>query len=276
MYRLLKPVNSSNGKGKNKMKNILKGIIPALLLVTMATPGLAENRQGAVTVSPFVGGYLLDHEQREANRPIFGLRGGYNFTKNLGAEAMFGYSLTKTKQGNRETDMYRYGVDVLYHFMPDSNFVPFVAIGGGGTSFNTPNTPSAPSHYAGLFSYGGGVKYFVSDNVALRGDVRHVVLHHDTGDNNLEYSAGLTFQFGGVQKAATALPPVEKASTKNEQVADTTEPTVLFTAPVNGATAAPVNQKVNAAFSEAMDPATINSTTFTLNQGTVPVTGAVT
>lgn len=263
------------------MNRIIKGIVPGLLLITLATPGFAENRQGAVTVSPFVGGYLLDKEQREDNRPIFGLRGGYNFTKNLGAEAMFGYSLTKTKNGDRETDLYRYGVDVLYHFMPDSRLVPFVAIGGGGTNFNTPHTASAPSHYAGLFNYGGGVKYFVSDNVALRGDVRHVVLVHDTGDHNLEYSAGLTFQFGGVQKTATALPPAEKTVEKAatpviEKVVDTTAPTVSFTAPVNGATAAPVNQKVNAAFSEAMDPATINGSTFTLFQGNVPVIGNVT
>lgn len=263
------------------MNRIVKGIVPSLLLITLATPGFAENRQGAVTLSPFVGGYLLDKDQREANRPIFGLRGGYNFTSNLGAEAMFGYSLTKTKQGAKETDLYRYGVDILYHFMPDGDFVPFVAIGGGGTNFNTPNTASAPSHYAGLFSYGGGIKYFVSDNVALRADVRHAVLVHDTGDHNLEYSAGLTFQFGGVRKAATALPPAEKSSERtaapvSQQVADTTAPTVTFTAPVNGATAAPVNQKVNAAFSEVMDPATISAETFTLYQGNVPVIGTVT
>jgi OmpA-OmpF porin, OOP family len=191
------------------MKKILKGLVPGLLIITLATPGFAENRSGAVTVSPFVGGYLLDKEQQEENRPIFGLRGGYNFTKSIGAEAMFGYSLTEKKEsyGSKETDLYRYGVDILYHFMPDNKFVPFIAVGGGGTNFNTPSTPSAKSHYAGLVDYGVGFKYFVADNVALRGDVRHAVLIHDTGDNNLEYSAGLTFQFGGKEKVA-ALPVV--------------------------------------------------------------------
>jgi OmpA-OmpF porin, OOP family len=189
------------------MKRILKGILPGLLLIALATPGFAENRAGAVTISPFVGGYLLDKEQREENRPIFGLRGGYNFTKYLGAEAMFGYSLTETKQGSRETDLYRYGVDILFHLMPDSDFVPFIAVGGGGTNFKTPQTPSVKSHYAGLVNYGVGLKYFVADNVALRGDVRHVVLVKDLGENNLEYSAGLTFQFGGKEKVA-AIPVV--------------------------------------------------------------------
>jgi OOP family OmpA-OmpF porin len=267
------------------MKKILKGILPGLVLITLATPGFAENRQGAVTVSPYVGGYLLDEEQHEVNRPMFGLRTGYNFTENFGAEAMFGYSLTETKLHygpRRETDLYRYGIDLLYHFMPQSNFVPFVVIGGGGTNFYTPNTPSEPSHYAGLFSYGGGVKYFVADNVALRGDVRGVLLVHDTGHQNLEYSAGLTFQFGGVRKtvACGLTPSADTTEMKMAAVipaaADTTSPTVSFTAPVDGATAAPLNQKVNAAFSKAMDPATITAATFTLKQDKTPVSGNVT
>jgi Ice-binding-like/Bacterial Ig-like domain len=45
---------------------------------------------------------------------------------------------------------------------------------------------------------------------------------------------------------------------------DTTKPTVASTIPVNGATAVGFNQVVSATFSEAMNPATINSTTFTL------------
>ena len=133
------------------MKKLMKGTLTGVLLVTLATPGFAENRQGATTVSPFVGGYVLDKHQHEESRPEFGLRAGYNFTENFGAEAMFGYSLTskKGKYGSKETDNYRYGVDILYHFMPDNKFVPFVAIGGGGTSFNTPDTANTGSKLTG-------------------------------------------------------------------------------------------------------------------------------
>lgn len=256
------------------MKKILKGTLTGLLLVSMATPGFAENRKGAVTLSPFVGGYLLDGDQREENRPEFGLRAGYNFTKNFGAEAMFGYSLTETKEqyGSREADMYRYGVDLLYHFMPDNNLVPFIVLGGGGTNFNIPNTPSAESHYAGTVSYGGGVKYFVTPDIALRGDVRHAILVHDTGDNNFEYSAGLTFNFGGERKAVAAVAPVADTSAP----ADTVAPTVSFTTPVNGDTAVPLNQRASVAFSEPMSQESLSASTFTLQQGSKPVSGKVT
>jgi outer membrane beta-barrel protein len=244
------------------------------LLVTLVTPGFAENLKGAVTVSPFVGGYLLDKHQDEESRPSFGVRGGYNFTRNLSAEAMFGYSLTETRlsrgsAGSKETDLYRYGVDILYHFMPDNKIVPFIAIGGGGTNANTPNTPSLKGRSSGLVDYGGGVKYFVAPDIALRADVRHAILFHNPINNNLEYGVGLTFQFGGTRKAVAA---VAVAS----EVADATAPTVNFTAPVNGATTVAVNQKASVSFSEDMDQETLTTRTFTIKQGSSAVDGTVT
>lgn len=268
------------------MKKILKGTLTGLLLVTLATPGFAENRQGAFTLSPFVGGYVLDKATPFESRPIFGLRAGYNFTENLGAEAMFGYSLSETKlsqgsAGSKETDLYQYGVDVLYHFMPKSNFVPFVEVGGGVTHFKVPSTPSiGHPYYIGQVNYGAGVKYFVNPDVALRADVRHAILVQDTANNNLEYAVGLTFNFGGKRKAVAAVTSTEAADTVAPKAtglaADTTAPTVTFTSPVKGDKHAPVNQKVNAAFSENVDPNTINAATFTVTQGTTPVSGKVT
>ena len=53
-------------------------------------------------------------------------------------------------------------------------------------------------------------------------------------------------------------------------------PTVISTIPLTGATNVPINQSVSATFSVPMNPATINSTTFTLTgPGTTPVAGLV-
>lgn len=57
---------------------------------------------------------------------------------------------------------------------------------------------------------------------------------------------------------------------------DTTAPTVLSTAPANGATGVAINRNIIVTFSEAMNSATITTSTFTLVQGTTPVPGAVT
>jgi len=54
-------------------------------------------------------------------------------------------------------------------------------------------------------------------------------------------------------------------------------PTVISTVPANGATAVPVNQALTATFNVAMDPASIDSTTFTVTgPGGTAVTGVVT
>jgi hypothetical protein len=56
---------------------------------------------------------------------------------------------------------------------------------------------------------------------------------------------------------------------------DTTAPTVVATVPANAATGVAVNHTVTAAFSEAMDPLTISTATFTVKQGTTAVLGTV-
>jgi len=52
-------------------------------------------------------------------------------------------------------------------------------------------------------------------------------------------------------------------------------PTVSSTVPANGATNVPVGNALSATFSEAINPLTINTTTFTLNQGAASVAGTV-
>src|SRR5207249_106767 len=58
--------------------------------------------------------------------------------------------------------------------------------------------------------------------------------------------------------------------------ADTTAPTVSATVPANAATGVAISGKIAAAFSEAMNPLTISTATFTLQQGTTAVAGTVT
>jgi len=89
------------------------------------------------------------------------------------------------------------------------------------------------------------------------------------------YTAKITT--GVTDLAGNAL-AVEKTWTfTTGTAADTTAPTLSSTSPASGATGAAFNGIITATFSEAMDPATITPTTFTLEEtvaGT-PVTGTV-
>lgn len=70
----------------------------------------------------------------------------------------------------------------------------------------------------GLFgNYGFGIKYKLSEKVALKADLRHLI-ETDHGDNTLLYTVGLAIPFG--KKAAPA--PVVKEEPKPEPVAEKT------------------------------------------------------
>ena len=59
-------------------------------------------------------------------------------------------------------------------------------------------------------------------------------------------------------------------------ILDLTAPRVLSTDPANNATGVAINKSVTATFSEAMDPLTINTSTFTVHNGSASISGTVT
>jgi OOP family OmpA-OmpF porin len=167
------------------------------VFLTIANPVMAENREGAVTLSPFFGGLTFAGGSEHLDSDFaMGLRGGYNFTRELGAELLLGYTETVHDPEVIRANLYRYGADILYHFRPDKDLVPFVVAGLGGF---TEDYSRVIHDQANLyFNYGGGVEYSLADWVALRGDIRHAVVFD--GHNNAELSLGFKFQFGGISR----------------------------------------------------------------------------
>ncbi len=185
------------------MKNRLSSIVAAALIVS-ATTAFGAVKQGQFSVSPVVGGYSFEGgKQHLHTNMVYGARAGYNFTKAFGMEALFDYAFTESYRNKGKVDMYRYGGDLLYHFMPDSKFVPYIAAGYSGLNFRGGQI-NRKIHGAG--DYGIGAKFFVADNFALRADVRHIIYRFDkTTFHNLEYTLGAYIPFGG---AAPAVQPV--------------------------------------------------------------------
>lgn len=167
----------------------------AVITTTVMTAAHAANKEGQFSLSPVIGGITFDGQQSLDTRPFYGVRGGYNFTDNLGVEALFDYARTEYTHSNDHVDFYRYGGELLYHFMPDARLVPYVAAGYAGVNYNASNG-TASSKVVGAFDYGLGLKYFLADNIALRGDVRHLMYSDDDTLNAIEYSLGLYIPFG--------------------------------------------------------------------------------
>ncbi|MEN6488144.1 MAG: OmpA family protein, partial [Smithella sp.] len=161
----------------------------------------AQVRPGSVTITPTIGGYMFEGNEDMDNSVSVGLRAGYNFTKYFGIEGYAHYVPTDIENSSTNVDFLGYGLEGLYHFMPDSKFVPFFAIGVGGVHYSHATEDTTDGKRDKITAdYGVGVKYFVTENVALRADVRHVI-PFDGVNNNLLYTVGLSFSFGGAKKA---------------------------------------------------------------------------
>jgi OmpA-OmpF porin, OOP family len=180
-----------------------------VVLLIFSTPALAGTRDGGISISPYAGGFLFQGDQNLNHNFVYGLRLGYDITKHWGIEAMGGYVHTRYNPIGRDdaADIYNYRIEGIYNFMPDSRFVPFIAIGGGGQSITYDN--NLPNKTRPVADYGVGFKLFFTDWLAFRVDVRHV-LAFGSVYNNLEYTGGLTFYFGGRTPAPAPLPVKEE------------------------------------------------------------------
>jgi OmpA-OmpF porin, OOP family len=214
------------------VKNVIKVFIVFALLV-FSTTAFAQIKPGAFNIGPLFGVGVFEGNQDLDNAPVLGVRGGYDFTKNWGVEATVdwiptryhynttsyywvgqsaraGYLATDYGTDSAHVNVYNYRVEAVYNFMPDSNLVPFVAAGIGGQTIDyrggikSDRTRFAPD-------YGVGLKYFLTENMAIRADVRHV-LAIGSIYNDLEATLGMAFYFGGKKEApAPPPPPPEKA-----------------------------------------------------------------
>jgi OOP family OmpA-OmpF porin len=192
------------------------------LFVIASTAAAGGVRPDSFTLSGIVGGYTFDGKQHLETGPVIGVRGGYNFTKYFGAEALFDYVPTEsTRAGLGDADVYRYGGELLLHLLPDNNLVPYLAAGYGAITIDRDNQNSLTK---GTFSYGPGIKYFLTDDLALRGDFRHLVFSHNESLFNYEYTVGITYQFGGKQPAPAAAPVAAPVVQPEAEVAPAPEP----------------------------------------------------
>jgi OmpA-OmpF porin, OOP family len=189
------------------MWNLIAAMLVTLSVVTAGTV-YAGERAGAITLSPFVGGYTFDGAESLETRPVVGLRLGYNFIKNFGLEGTFSYvstSFTRVVPGT--VNVFNYRLEGIYNFMPDQSLTPYLAIGGGGATIEMPVNVniSHPHNHSPTLNFGGGVKWFLKENIAIRADYHQNFLI-DTSDSNnkvqdflmnYEYSLGLQISFGG-------------------------------------------------------------------------------
>ncbi len=189
-------------------------ILPLLLAVVFLFPlaANAEIKAMSVELSPFFGYHFFEEDQNLEDNFVFGGRVGYNITNRFAIEGALEFISTNVDDKNQtfttegqftspidDVKMTSYHLDMLYHFMPEGRFNPFIAAGYGAAHYS----PKINNENLSVISYGVGAKYWLAENIGLRADLRDNLVVDDTF-HNIEATLGVIFRFGGVSKAEAA------------------------------------------------------------------------
>ncbi len=177
-----------NQEGKMGRTAVIFTFLAVLLLLPFVVS--AEIREGSFEINPYAGLHIFDNSEGLAKTGVYGLRLGYNLTKNVGVEGAFDLVGSRVRMAH---------ADLLYHFMPEKSLNPFLVAGLGAAKINPSDSDS---YKAFMGNFGVGVKYFFNRNMAFRAEIRDVI----TNMQNLAVTAGLTFAFGGKSPAPAPKP----------------------------------------------------------------------
>lgn len=168
----------------------------------------SEIVEGSTEVGVFGGYNWFEDHQNLKDHSEYGGRVGYNFTRNFGLEAVVeritsrvdNRSLTDDDEGRYlspmdDVDLTIYHLDAVYHFIPDGKFNPFVVVGLGGAHYS----PDISTGDMAAFNVGVGAKYWLTEHVAIRADLRDYMVTEVLQEtyHNLGATLGITFAFGG-------------------------------------------------------------------------------
>ena len=183
-------------------KTLSASFILAAFLFFFVSSSHAEIKAETYSIMPFIGGYTFEGNEDLESKAVYGIRFGYDITKEWGVEGTFDWLRTNysTNIANSDVDTYGYRLEALYHFLPQGKLVPFLAAGVGDRTAHYTNPSITRDRNQILAVYGAGLKYFLYKDIALRGDIRHMILLNDNY-NNLEYTIGLAYYFGGPKPA---------------------------------------------------------------------------
>lgn len=177
----------------------------------------AANSDYKYEITPMIGGtYTEGNINLERDYFNGGLALGFNLDDSMFDQIELGFlrsieDVEYRDAGGRDTGVTRVFTNVIKEY-PMSDAMSFYGLLGAGLEFF--DDEAFDNNEDGLFgNYGVGIKYKVTEAIALKADVRHLI-ETDHGDNNLLYTVGLAIPFG--KKAAPA--PMVKEEPKPEPV----------------------------------------------------------
>jgi OOP family OmpA-OmpF porin len=183
---------------------------------------------GSIEISPFLGYNFFQSSQNLNDNLLYGGRVSYNFSKVFALEGTLEFVNTSVHDGTLtgyqpgqfrspidKVNIYFYNIDAVFNLMPDDDFTLFVLGGFGADDYS----PSIETGDMSTFDLGVGAKYWLSDHLGLRLDLRDNMVTETFYQGaflkgyyqNINTTLGVIFAFGGEPKKkveSTEAPPV--------------------------------------------------------------------
>jgi len=179
----------------------------------------------AMTLTPYIGGYRFEGNSNIGDTITIGLGIDFQLTDNFSTDLIYlrGNSDLNYLDMNNQRCVLQENIDTniflvsgRYHFLKNSKFIPFVNAGFGMFSMNTDYAEmfqdDPDQHYLFQFHYGGGIKYLLTETLALRGDFRHLISFENM-DNDVSAIVGVSYTFGAPAKKQLDLKKPHKKHT---------------------------------------------------------------
>ncbi len=187
-----------------------------LLILACAPEALAQRRSAApektsyFTLTPTFGKHFFHDERRLEDRLFYGLKLGYEisgrgFADSLVLELSASRLETRSEEDRSAVAVHMLRLDALYPIFPRGKTIPFLTAGGGMILYDGDRF----SDETLLVGYGLGLRYYLTNYLALRAEGRQFLLFESGAGNNVtqhELSAGLTYLFGQ-ERVKKPLPP---------------------------------------------------------------------
>lgn len=222
-------------------------ILIVSLIIFPVKQGECEMNPGSVSLGHSWGAYFFDESQNLEVGLSHMSSLGYQFTENLSLELAFSFMDSENEDTRvyEDIDGYIYRLDGMYHFPLEKWFVPYLSAGLGSISIDRKGN----EYNSFALDYGLGVHFFVTDNVAIRGDLRKYHCFEDSQEN-MTAMLGLTFYFdaGGQKRKIRPTKKVVGTTPAKSVVKKSTVKPVFKAAPepVSKPLAAPVTKPAQA------------------------------
>lgn len=182
----------------------------------------AANSEYKYEITPMIGGaYTEGNMDLDRNYANGGLSLGFNLDDSMFDQIELGFLRTlgdvDYDHDGGDTAITRMFTNVIKEYKLTDSTSLYALAGIGIEIFDNEKFGNEDSPFG---NYGFGVKYKISEDIALKADLRHLI-ETDHGDNTLLYTVGLAIPFG--KKAAPA-PVATEEPKPAEPVAQPTEP----------------------------------------------------